>query len=527
MADRDLKVLESVNLCVLRKSVTSFEDAIVRRRKPRSLIATKQLKGATLFFIAPPVKPTRWQEFLRPAFGADVDQFRSKHASAVLVFKAGRRTFAATFGYGRSLLNESALDPEFGLRAALNLYREGTLRAVDFRTIEERTRIERVQLSDEGGVGAFGLDADTALLRGFEARSRDTNVCERLAARWSTITVTARVDVSDLPELASKLLDLSKKRLPDEFQWIENVQRVSDRMRVGELDAELERRLDGGELEAIRLAIPEIADFTSPLDARLFKPNGPEFDSSVETYLKLRPRKVDSTIGAAKTSHKLLLIDAAVRAVKSEHSIYSCLVAEIDFAKRRYLLADGEWFELNREFVSEVETALSGIEVAALDVPDWKKAEREDEWIARAAKQWKGTAVLDKATIPHGGSHSKIEVADLVSLDRMLTHVKRRDKNSSGLSHLFSQGGVSSELLSADLSFRGKFADMLPATHKTLSRELRQDKFDAAGWTLAFVILGADRKAPCSSLPFFSKVNLRRHVTNIRSRRYRVVVAAA
>lgn len=213
------KPIDYINLHLLKANIASADAAISQDKKPESVKAAPALlNGGVLYYQAPPSNPVGWQKFLRPAFGAEVDRFRSQHASAVLFFPAAGRMFAVTFGYGRSLLDESALESDFGLRTALNLCEPSTLRAVDYRTIEERTRIGRVQLSEEGSVNAFRMDMDTDLLRGLEARSNDQSVCERLGARWSSLTVGARVDIKDLPSLAAKLLKSYRKRtLPPDF----------------------------------------------------------------------------------------------------------------------------------------------------------------------------------------------------------------------------------------------------------------------------------------------------------------------
>lgn len=516
--------IEYINVHLLKTSVTTPAAAISPDKKPESIVgATEVLSGSTLFYQAPPSNPVSWQNFLRPAFGTGVDRFRSQHASAVLFFPSGGRMFAVTFGYGRSLLAETALESDFGLRTALNLCEPSTLRAVDYRTIEERTRIGRMQLSEDGSVNAFRMDTDTDLLRGLEARSNDLSVCERLGARWSNLTVGARVEIKDLPTLAAKLLKSYKKhKLPPDFEWIDNVLRVADPSIIMALDAELESRLDGNQHAGIRLAMPEMTGGVLGMEAKLFRPDGIDFDANVATYLDGRPRVSGGTLHAAKHNHHIVLVDSASGNERHSLAVYRCMVAEIEHRGRLYLLADGEWFALDRDFVAEVNKAVGKIKPFRHSLPAWNPGEHEGPWNTRACKHWKDAALLDKSNIMHGGPHSRIEPADLLTKGRVLGHVKRRDKNSSGLSHLFAQGSVSAALISGDRAFRKKVADELPKGHAALASELKAASFDPRQWTVGYVLLGADATNPASRLPFFSKVNLRKHADRLASMQYHV-----
>jgi uncharacterized protein (TIGR04141 family) len=524
MPAKQTKPLEYVSLYLLKVEAKKPESALAAGKFAKKIVAdTAVLPGGQLHYLAPPPNPVGWRSFLLPGFGSNLPDFKSKHVSAVLFFPRNGRIFAATFGYGRSLLAEGKLEPDFGLRTALQLCDPDTLNAVDYRTIEERTRIGRVQLSDRASVDAFRMDLDTDLLRGMEARSRDPKVCERIAARWASLTVGARVTIKDLPALAAALLKAYKtKKLPRQFAWIDNVQRTTDPSTLAALDGELEARLDGNNHTGIRLAIPEIIADSADLDAKLFQPTGNDFDSSVQTYLDARERKVSSTLLAAKNSHKIVLVDPSSGQQRAAFPVYRCLVAEVTYQGQLYLLADGEWFSLNEDFVKQTNRAVNRIPILKHKLPAWIPNEREDKWNLRACKQWTDAVCLDKANIPYGGSQSKIEPADFLTRSRILAHVKRRDKNSSGLSHMFSQGAVSAQLIRQERTFRKTLAAKLPSSHSAAAAELRRVTFDPTRWTVAYVVLGADATKPAQDLPFFSKVNLMKHADRLRLMDFRV-----
>lgn len=528
MAHQSKKQLQQVNIHLVKSDVTDFKNAIADGKSPRKLAANKNvLPDGVLYYETPPTKRASWRDFLSPGFAATLPEFNAQHASALLFFKAGsgkrQRVFAVTFGYGRALLAESALEADFGLRTALNLCNPDTLRAVNYRTIEDRTRIGRIQLSDAGSVDAFRINMDTDLLRGLEAESKDKKVCERLGARWSNLIVAARVEIDDLPTLGGNLLkSYRKKALPEEYAWIDNVRRVSDPSVIESLDVELESRVNNNKLDGIRLAMPEIVGSTVGIDAKLFEATkeAEDFTSDFAGYLSKRKRQVEWKVQSARTSQKVYLIESGSEKEREHTSLYRCIIAEFDHNGDRYLLADGEWFRLNADFVREVNDAMIKIPILTHGLPAWNDGEVEGDWNARACQSWNAAALLDKSNISHGGGRSRIEPADIVTTARVFGHAKRRDKSSSGLSHLFAQGVVAGRLICQDQAFRKKVAKCIPASHKALATTLN-GTFDPRQWTIGYILLGADAKKPAESLPFFSKVNLKGAIEQLRLMSYK------
>jgi uncharacterized protein (TIGR04141 family) len=511
---------------LLKHAIKDPKQAINPKKYPEERKADATvLEGGMLYYETPPATKASWRALLVPAFGTNLPDFWSQHASAVLFFPTKGRWFAMTFGYGRSLLRESVLEPDFGLRTGVNLCEPDTLRAVDYRTIEERTRIGRIQVSNEASVGAFRMDTSTDLLRGLEATSKDKTVCERLGARWSNLAIAARMNLSDLPALGAKLLKYYKvKSLPKEFGWIDNVLRVSDPAEAEALDQELESRLDGGQHAGIRLAFPEIVADLVGLEARFFRRDGAAFCSKIADYLAARPKAVTSTVATARHSHDVVLVDPGTNTVKHRASIYRCLVAELEHTGKLYMLADGEWYQLDRDYVKEVDAVIRRIPVLKTKLPSWNSGEDEGEYLDRAVPLWTGCCKIHTGKIFHGGGSGQIEVGDILTDQNLIGHVKRLDKNSSGLSHLFAQGDTSARLMRMDREFRKKVAAKVPGTHKKQADAIRASKFDHEQWTIAYLILGASSTQPALDVPFFSKVNLRKHYEGLLLMGYRVVV---
>lgn len=98
---------------------------------------------------------------------------------------------------------------------------------------------------------------------------------------------------------------------------------------------------------------------------------------------------------------------------------------------------------------------------------------------------------------------SRIEFCDLIKGEKDFIHVKYYS-GSQSMSHLFSQGFVSSELFISDSEFRQKVNEKLPVHIKLPDHIPRPD---AKIYKVVFAI--ATNKRIPEELPLFSKINLK------------------
>jgi len=197
---------------------------------------------------------------------------------------------------------------------------------------------------------------------------------------------------------------------------------------------------------------------------------------------------------------------------------YDCIYAELRHGGETFLLSGGIWYRVAKNFVDEIERAVSAIPETKVVLPRYRW-EAEEDYNRRAKKESAGElALMDQKNILHGGGRSRIEFCDLYSRSRVMVHVKR-DGGSSVLSHLFNQGLVSAEAFIQDAEFREKVNKKLPATHKigATHRRPRPDRFE-----VAFAIAGKTRDR--LALPFFSKVSLRHVARRLGAIGYRVTL---
>lgn len=218
-------------------------------------------------------------------------------------------------------------------------------------------------------------------------------------------------------------------------------------------------------------------------------------------------------------SRRVMCADADHKELKA-WPVFKCLYAEIDLDGHKYILNDGKWFGVESDFVARTDAAFKMIPTCALKLPPYIGGGEGAYNEAVAADSLGCLVLLDAKTIPHGGGHGKIEVCDLLSIDKHLVHVKIYGK-SSVLSHLFAQGFVSGQLIQIDAEFRGKVREKLTAPFDDFFQA--DQKPGPEEFTIVYAVI-SDAQGQELRLPFFSKVNLVNTRKILRGYGYKVEV---
>ncbi|NOT01197.1 MAG: TIGR04141 family sporadically distributed protein [Phycisphaerales bacterium] len=524
--------LSTVSIALLR-GIKNAADAIDSTFKPKQIgMVPAILPEGTMFYRAGKLQPAAWWKFLSPAVPTGVAPLRGQHPDAVIVFKAGTDWFAAIFGHGRTLLADAAIDPDFGFQTAIRICDADDLKIMEVRTIETRSRFTRVKVSDKARVGAFGLDTDTDLLRGIGGTCKNKALCERAEASGGAISLAARIQIGDLPATAKRLRAARKLPVDEDLEWVGRVVRIVDAAERTRLDAELEVRLKNGQHTNIRLALPDTREDDVSIVARFLAATGPRFSPDPSDYLILKNRRCASLLARAR-GDRVYLVREGDDIPLGHHTVYRCLVAEVSVANKTYMLIEGEWFEVNQDYAKRVRSAVKDMKVwkPTTALLKWDAAgypgDGETGYNRNICSSRTDFAPLDKKFICSAGVGSQVEPADWITLDGHLVHVKRRDRDSSGLSHVFAQGLVCATLLRNERTFGKKLAEKLPASHNLAKTKLTAKIFDPTGWNVVFLILGADSKAPGADIPFFSQVNLRKQARLIKNLGFGCLLAGA
>ena len=524
--------LQNLHVKLLKPSVVGFDTAVENAESLARYALRKGLGFTGRLYIAKPSQsPPRWLEFVQTGVPEQLRDLTNRTNAAVLLVKYANRIFAFTFGHGRHLIQEEFTVPDFGLKTSLNALKHDSLRSLDTFTVEDQTVHVRSQASRASGVDVFGLDIGRDILRAITGNPRPEVPFGSVSGSEGTIAITSHTDFAGLADVCRTLLDLYRKHTyRDNFPWVDNISRVNDPTIVEGLEKRLLNDLTSQAERRPYVAPPEPIDWqTTSWFAYSRQPDLRATDLDLAQYLSKPPRK-PITVEHLKRDRVFAFNDADADEPSTQWPLYKCLVHEVTKAKSRYVLVNGTWFEVARNFVDGVHQALSSIPVSKLSLDRFQtltdgRLEPEGDYNARVVKGDSSFALLDKKTARCKTASTPIEFCDILTTDRHIIHVKHRKGGSSSLSHLFAQARVSSEAFIADEGFREGIRNHLNSLAPSFLSLVPKERPAAANYTVVFAILGKYAGHPADNLPFFSQLNLVRTQEALASMGFAVTIA--
>ncbi len=530
-------------------------------------LATYSLRraGATgrLYVFTPQPKRPAWAEFLGPGFKRlDVPAGRSSSAVLILTLPhpdRGPQRFAYTFGAGRFMLDPFSYERKYGLQVALNaMYEDGSagsrVRSVAVTTIEANTIRTRKDANHDTGFDDFEVDISRDLLDGITGKPVQPTWGSRVSG-GDAFRSNAFTGFDDIIEVSRRIAAFeSERHWEARFGWTKNVRLVTEaalRTRLMEaLIDELRRMrslspeelaherigigpggtLDWRALQQFHLALRPSAKTTVPT---------PDLDLEIADYF----RALGEQAPRARLTPKLLksqtiyalrdpLADSPhddPEAVLEAWPVLHCIDGELTFEGRTYVILEGQFYAVAPGYQAELDRFLDDdINLWATRLVRSKKGEHEGPYNERAAADNREFLCMDKHLIHVPDVVGNIEFCDILTSDGDFVHVKRGTRSSS-LSHLFAQGSVAGELFLRSADFRAEARTRILGEATDQGRVgSRFATFDrspvrASNYHVVYAMVDRwDGQRLREKLPFFSKVNLRRHHRDMRSMGLRV-----
>lgn len=540
------------------RPVSSFEDVL--SEDALAALGEKKIEAygpvrrkdfeARLFVHDPDPRDPGWLELLRTGF-QNLEVFRNSANGAVLAVKVRWRRrdrfFAFTFGSGRHLLRQDAIWRNHGLRVALNLIYQGDkesatqglerLRQVDAKRVEANTLLSRVQANRFATFDAFGLDVQRDLLGAVTGTPVHKGHWGSRVGGSDALHLNLDRGFSELGKLCRDILRThARKDYQVRFSWVDNVHVVTDPGLAGQLEEALLSSLKGRSGRRFELAPPEIVEWEK-IAAFRFKPNSRTENATygelaIGTWLKVLGSRLASLDIQKLKAWRIEAVDESDQ-VLYRWPVFRCLDGEIRLNGKLYLLVGGDFFEIARGYLRQLDREVEKI-------PEWQQklddsqAATEGDYNEKIAAASRGRLLLlDKKTVRISDLRTTpIEICDLMTRDGSLIHVKRK-LSSSSLSHLFAQGAVSARLLLMSRDFRREAMKTIRAIarrkHLKGFTPFTVDAISPRRLEVVYGIIdhwtkqrGGGRWELVEALPFFSKVNLRHHAENLRSMGYGV-----
>lgn len=409
---------------------------------------------------------------------------------------------AFSFGSGRFLLNLDAVDDRFGLRTALNVVDSEEIKNFSKTVLESNPKNAKEQLAKTASVDDFGISSEQDLIKGLTGRIKP-KWAARLGETVSgseSLTLRLPCDIDNITDIANYVIEAyESEEYKNNFDWVDQIKTVKSKVAIQKLNNALIQNLSGldknGETK-VWAAVPDYLDYEEVYEFKIGETKQAKVYNDIEKQYIIDAIGGTLDIVALKKLKVIAVSSASDAVVLDQWSAYRCLYAEINRDDSIYLLIDGKWYEIAKDFCSEVKDGYDKTVIKTGEYIDYNH-DREAAYNEDLAQSLSGDC-YDCKTVTYGSSHSKIEVCDVQTKEGDLIHVKMYT-GSAALSHLFNQGYVSGELIHNDHNFIVKAHEKTGGDFsKTPSNRNRK---------IIFAIITS--KPDKFDMPFFSKVTLR------------------
>jgi uncharacterized protein (TIGR04141 family) len=339
-------------------------------------------------------------------------------AAAFLVVRQGGKTFVMTFGHAWSKLDDDWLEPDFGLRIALNLIQPNQLLEIHVEQIFAKWHVARERAPRASSVQEFGVQFDRDLVASVEGVPSNSQFGKKI--RGST-SLRLEIPFSQLADILKESItyfesDSYKKNWPE----IDNMKLVTDEALVAQLESQFDDDLESGQAQknlvmfapAYRRADAWTVD--SYVYGRMSKspPTTPYL--LVDGWLNYLAKEMrEPSVEAAKDSW-IHLMDQGKEAI-DKCTAFQCFGYELAIGERQYILSSGIWYEVAVDFLDKINKTACKIPAPKTTLPIWNGVESEGQFNLRCG-QMPGFAGFDAKNIMFGGGQSKFEFCDILHM---------------------------------------------------------------------------------------------------------------
>ncbi|MEU0128646.1 DUF6119 family protein [Streptomyces sp. NPDC006289] len=532
------------NCYLLREGTTSAQEALRPQYRLAGNSAMTEIQptagapeGCTAFFSSKTDGVPPWSRSLADVFPS-LNDVKSISHRLILFLPVGDRMFAVCFGYGSSALEWSTIEPNFGLRFASRSYNTAALNEIRSRRIDPSARTQSVQIPNRTGIRDFDVELEGEFVRRMVGELDGEFNFPDLGAVVATdsIAFKTETDLSEVHRVLKQMLHVvTDNAAREDLRFIDALEPLRskdgltvelEKLLVQQLFQERATKQSEPQDEDVASLDPFILSFAPPDDLTIENVHairvkrGDDVGLLTEMRIEALLEAVSDFSGSfgrsALKDIKVMAIDSDGNPASQSTPLKNWLIFEAGSEEKRYLLTLGKWFALAENYARQLDEDLAGIEDVTrhLNLADWIKSADDDDkygegdYNITASDGRSDIVCLDKKTLTSMGS--QIEACDLFHRDGYLIHVKKYS-NSQTLSHLFSQGFVSAQILTDDIDYRRAFIEKVRDLDPSM-----EPVAESAPTKVVYAIAVEGKKAIPQDLPTFSKVNLRGFVRKLR-----------
>ena len=448
------------------------------------------------------------------------DLYKNKSNKAVLMLKYEKSEekkeyiFSLVYGYGRTMLDDRYIVKNFGLRTAINLIEESSIKSLNSLNISrdyidiQRQALSYVSHSD------LQVNTNADILKSISGKAPSSSNFSSMSGA-DNLRFSAKSDVN-LSELLEDVLNAYKSDSYKKkgLEWIDHIQTVRDSKIIATLDKEVINHIKDDSLDNPVIAPNKIISY---LDIEGY------FISGMNSSHKLKGNFYDDIPSeqfweflSDKTEDEKILDKLKNCSLycwtnDSAHkisSIYDSLFIEIDHNNEKFFINNGDWFKIESAYYGYITNKIDNIAIFSDPIipscaENWNEGEFNEKFAKSDPNRFK---LFDKKNFQlKDYGHSKIEPADIITIDKQFIHIKKGG-SSANLSHLFAQGVVSAQLYKNEILFINEINKLFEEGYFKPDDEIE---------VIYGVIDKRFTKKASEILPFFSMVNLSQHYDNL------------
>lgn len=516
----DAKIGLTIHL-LKQDQVAGFDDAL-KTGNPNIRPLAAPLDGEFIPLPSQPGEPP-WVDAVRSVLqnsnGLTLD---SQSPAGLLVVRHSRNTFVLSFGHAWQKLQPQWVEPDFGLRVALNAIPRNKLIEIRAEQVFARQHIASERAPRAAFIEEFGVDFDRDFLGALEGIPTNKDLGSNI--RGGT-NLRVQLPISRLAGTLDRAIQLFqstsyKQRWPE----VGNVNPVRDPALITSLEGQLDADLASGQaLKRIVLFTPaERRDEESQIaysyvfGTMMGKPAHRPY-LLIQSWIDfLKGKNLTPSVAEAKKNRVHLLDKDKVEF--NFYSVFDCFTYELTFGGAPYVLSSGAWYEVVTHFVTRVNRYIAKIAGPSVQLPAWNQVETEPEYNERCGGR-PGFLHFDSADVLFGGGQSKFEFCDFLHVPSKTLYFAKIASKSSGMSHLVEQVRRTTELLfSTDGTYRAELIKVFKKYHSTADTNWLKSRPDNGDWNLCMVSLGRT----AAKLPFFAKSSLWRVHKDLTERGHKV-----
>jgi uncharacterized protein (TIGR04141 family) len=494
--------------------------------------------------VSHPTSPRPWEVFVQetfmlPGFG---DQGTNL---GIIIFCAqadpidgSTRWVAFTFGAGSRILRRRASEPRFGLLIALNRIavhdeldtaRRPGLRQASYRALGAFPYQAGHRAAKDTPLDAFRIDRVIDLLSAAGGRTSGDEpgqVFGSRSLRWSH-TVE---DVESFNQQALVALqDFRSTRYQSDYGFVDHMVPVLDAGIEDQLRLELANSI-AEDYDDVDILLP---DDLVPVESEqsicyIAKPRERTAKASDRMLTMSMAASLVREQGVSGLDAELRFLDAHRNQI-THACVLDCLTAELDVSNKRYVLYDGDFYQVDVSFLDRIDEELTHIRYADLDLPCYMGG-AEADWNDDAADAGHGSRVCLDGEFVRLAGETPFEPCDILDASGKLVFAKRKSRSSS-MTYLFVQAERSCQLLGDSGDARKQLRDLITKAAKddqdttsaleVVERLARPDKETE----VVFALLGDWRKRGLRNLPLLTKLTLVSAIPAVRRLGYTPTVA--